>query len=112
MLYQTLSLIFAQLTHANINVHRLLDQILSYVIITPNMHKVHHHYSQPYTDSNYGNILAVWDRFFGTFKEVNETKSLKYGIDTHMEPKENNNLSRLLLMPFTKYEDKEGSKWR
>jgi sterol desaturase/sphingolipid hydroxylase (fatty acid hydroxylase superfamily) len=43
------------------------DTIMSYLIVSPDMHKVHHHYKLPYTDSNYGNIFSVWDRLFGTF---------------------------------------------
>jgi hypothetical protein len=70
---------------------------------TPNMHKVHHHYQQPLTDSNYGNIFAFWDRLFGTYRKVEDTKSLTYGIDTHIEAEENNNLSNLLLIPFQPY---------
>jgi sterol desaturase/sphingolipid hydroxylase (fatty acid hydroxylase superfamily) len=38
---------------------------MSYLIVSPDMHKVHHHYKLPYTDSNYGNIFSVWDRLSG-----------------------------------------------
>jgi sterol desaturase/sphingolipid hydroxylase (fatty acid hydroxylase superfamily) len=65
------------------------------------MHKVHHHYVLPYTDSNYGNIFSIWDRLFGTFKTL-DRENLIYGVDTHMEPEENNKLSNLLTIPFQK----------
>lgn len=103
MLYQSLSVLFAHLTHANINIPKKIDQTLSYLFVTPNMHKVHHHYAQPLTDTNYGNIFAVWDRIFGTFAQVNDVKNLTYGIDTHMDPKENQNLPNLLKIPFQPY---------
>ena len=103
MLYQTLSVLFAHLTHANINVPRRVDQLLSYVLVTPHMHKVHHHYQQPLTDTNFGNIFSVWDRLFGTFMYVPDTQSLIYGIDTHMDAKENNHLGDLLVAPFRKH---------
>jgi sterol desaturase/sphingolipid hydroxylase (fatty acid hydroxylase superfamily) len=55
-LYQTLSVIATQFNHANIVMPKW-DTILSYFIVSPDMHKVHHHYKLPYTDSNYGNIF-------------------------------------------------------
>jgi sterol desaturase/sphingolipid hydroxylase (fatty acid hydroxylase superfamily) len=101
-LYQTLSVVSTQFTHANISLPKKLDTFLSYFIVSPDMHKVHHHYVLPYTDSNYGNIFSVWDRLFGTFKTLDRDK-LVYGVDTHMKPEENNKLWNLLSIPFQKY---------
>ena len=111
MLYQSISVLFAHITHANINMPRRVDQLLSIVLVTPNMHKVHHHYTQPFTDTNYGNIFSFWDRIFGTFAQVNQTSDLTYGIDTHMEPNENARLRNLLAIPFQKYRPPKGSKF-
>jgi len=111
MLYQSLSVLFAHITHANINMPKTLDRILSRVLVTPNMHKVHHHYTQPLTDTNYGNIFSIWDRIFGTFAQVEETVKLKYGIDTHMAPDENGRLGNLLAVPFQNYRAPQGSKF-
>lgn len=103
MLYQSLSVLFAHLTHANIRMPKRIDRALSYVFVTPYMHKVHHHFQQPLTDTNYGNIFSVWDRIFGTFAEVERTESLVYGVDTHMSPEENDKMSNLLRIPFQPY---------
>ncbi|MCG8605806.1 sterol desaturase family protein [bacterium] len=111
MLYQTLSAFFAQITHANIKTPAKIDRLLSFFIVTPNMHKVHHHYVQPLTDTNYGNIFAIWDRLFGTFAEVEDTKSLHYGIDTHMKTEEHSDLKNLLNIPFQKYRAPQASKF-
>ena len=100
-LYQTLSVVATQFTHANISLPKKIDAILSYFIVSPDMHKIHHHYKLPYTDSNYGNIFSVWDRLFGTFLYMNSEKVV-YGIDTHMQPIENNRLHNLLKIPFQK----------
>ncbi|WP_421872695.1 sterol desaturase family protein [Marinoscillum sp.] len=108
MLYQSLSVLFAHITHANINMPPKMDRALSFVFVTPNMHKVHHHYTQPLTDTNYGNIFSIWDRIFGTFASVEDTSSLKYGIDTHMDPAENDRLGNLLGIPFQPYRTPEG----
>lgn len=100
-MYQSLSVVFSQFNHANIRLPKKMDKVLSYVIVSPDMHKIHHHYKLPYTDSNYGNIFSVWDRLFGTFSYM-ERESIIYGIDTHMLGIENNRLSNLLKIPFQK----------
>ncbi|WP_286970335.1 sterol desaturase family protein [Flavobacterium sp. UBA4854] len=100
-LYQSLSVIASQFNHANISLPDKLDIFLSYFIVSPNMHKVHHHYVLPYTDSNYGNIFSIWDRLFGTFTYLPKDQ-LIYGVDTHMLPEENNELKNLLKIPFQK----------
>ena len=100
-LYQSLSVIASQFNHANISLPNKLDVFLSYFIVSPNMHKVHHHYILPYTDSNYGNIFSVWDRLFGTFSTLSEEEII-YGVDTHMAPEEHNKLKNLLQIPFQK----------
>lgn len=100
-LYQSLSVVASQFNHANISLPNKLDVFLSYFIVSPNMHKVHHHYVLPYTDSNYGNIFSVWDRLFGTFTTLPKDQ-LIYGVDTHMKREENNELKNLLQIPFQK----------
>lgn len=100
-LYQSLSVVSSQFNHANISLPDKLDLFLSYFIVSPNMHKVHHHYVLPYTDSNYGNIFSVWDRLFGTFTSLPKEEII-YGVDTHMLPEENNKLKNLLQIPFQK----------
>jgi sterol desaturase/sphingolipid hydroxylase (fatty acid hydroxylase superfamily) len=94
-LYQTLSVIATQFNHANIALPKKWDTIMSYLIVSPDMHKVHHHYKLPYTDSNYGNIFSVWDRLFGTFRTLPK-EEIVYGIDTHMRIEEHNELKNLL----------------
>lgn len=111
MFYQSLSVLFAHITHANINMPKGVDKALSYVFVTPNMHKVHHHYMQPLSDTNYGNIFSIWDRIFGTFASVENTTDLTYGIDTHMDAEENESLGNLLKIPFQPYRTPEGTKF-
>mgnify|MGYP000949074304 FL=1 len=78
-----------------------VDVFLSYFIVSPDMHKVHHHYVMPFTDSNYGNIFSIWDRIFGTFSTLKRDE-IVYGIDTHMEMEKNNTIGNLLKIPFQK----------
>src|SRR5690606_16112936 len=100
--YQSLSVLLSQFNHANIQLPEKLDRIVSLLIVTPNMHHVHHHYRQPYTDTNYGNIFSIWDRLFGTYIQLDQSR-LIYGIDTHLDEKENSNVGNLMRIPFQKF---------
>ena len=102
MLYQSLSLVSTQFNHANIRLPRRVDRVLSWVIVSPDMHKVHHHYVLPYTDSNYGNIFSIWDRLLGTYREL-DREAIVYGVDTFPDRKENGSVWGLLRQPFHKY---------
>ena len=103
MLYQSMSLVATQFTHANIKLPKKVDKALSYILVSPDMHKVHHHYVLPYTDSNYGNIFSVWDRLFGTYMFIDREK-LIYGVDVFPDEKKNSNIIELLKQPFQKYQ--------
>lgn len=100
--YQSLSVALSQFNHANIRLPKWIDKFVSWFIVTPNMHHVHHHHQQPYTDTNYGNIFSFWDRLFGTFAVVDQ-EQLVYGVDTHMKQEENDRLKNLINIPFQKY---------
>lgn len=101
-LYQSLSVVFTQFNHSNIVLPHTLDAVLNKIVCTPNMHHIHHHYRQPYSDTNYGNIFSIWDRVFSTYVEVDNNK-LKYGLDTHMDVKDAEYIPTLLMSPFRKY---------
>lgn len=101
-MYQTASVVLTQFNHANISMPEWLDQALRTVICTPNMHRVHHHYRQPYSDTNYGNIFSFWDRVFGTYIVVDNTK-LVYGVDTYMRKEEHSSINKMLKLPFEQY---------
>lgn len=85
MLYQTISAFMSQFNHANIHLPHWLDKGLSWIIVSPDMHKVHHSRHQPETDSNYANIFSIWDRLFGTFVTVKDTASISYGLDEYQD---------------------------
>ena len=103
MIYQSMSLIFTQFNHANIKIPKSVDKLLSYVIVSPDMHKVHHHNLLPYTDANYGNIFSIWDRLLGTYMHLDREK-IVYGVDTFPDEKTNSSLKELLKQPFQKYQ--------
>lgn len=88
--------------HSNFRLPKKLDKYAGLIFITPNLHHVHHHYQQPYTDSNYGDILSIWDRFFGTFRRLNTHETI-FGIDSYMDTKESSNFKNLIHIPFGEY---------
>lgn len=102
MLYQSLSLIATQFNHANIKLPKKLDLYLSYLLVSPDMHKTHHHYRLPYTDANFGNIFSIWDRLFGTYLPFDREK-LVYGVDVFYDEVANGKIDILLKQPFQPY---------
>lgn len=101
MIYQTLLVLSTQFTHANIRLPNGVDKVLSFILVSPNMHKVHHHWKQPYTDTNYGAVLAIWDRLFGTFAKL-DAGQIRYGLDRYYPNEQDENFTLLLRKPFQK----------
>ena len=101
MIYQTLLVLATAFTHANISLPKPVDKIISYILVSPNMHKVHHHWKQPYTDSNYGGVFSIWDRLFGTYKTL-DPKEIRYGLDRYYPNEKDEDLVALLKKPFQK----------
>lgn len=99
MIFQTALVLAVQFTHANIHLPKKLDAALSYFLVSPNMHKVHHHWQQPYTDSNYGAVLSIWDRMFGTFMKL-DAKDIRYGLDRYYPNEHDEHFGKLLKAPF------------
>jgi sterol desaturase/sphingolipid hydroxylase (fatty acid hydroxylase superfamily) len=104
MIYQTVLTVFTGVTHANISLPKKFDWLISFVLVSPNMHKVHHHWKQPYTDSNYGAVFSIWDRLLGTFKTL-DPKEIRYGLDRYYSNEKDEDIVALLKKPFQKLEE-------
>jgi sterol desaturase/sphingolipid hydroxylase (fatty acid hydroxylase superfamily) len=98
LFYRIVTVFFTYLTHANIMVPIWLDKPLSYVFVTPNMHKFHHHFERPWTDTNFGNIFSVWDRLFGTLV-YDDPGRIRYGLDV-LEDHKDEDVVYQLKVPF------------
>jgi sterol desaturase/sphingolipid hydroxylase (fatty acid hydroxylase superfamily) len=98
--YRICTVFFTYFTHANISLPIWIDKPLSYIFITPNVHKFHHHFERPWTDTNFGNIFSIWDRLFGTFV-YDDPKKIKYGLDV-LDSKKDENVGYQLGLPFSK----------
>lgn len=98
-LYRACSALSALLEHANIRLPRRLDSLLSLVVVSPNMHKVHHSRTETLTNTNYGNILAIFDRLFATFTPAERGLDIVYGLDG-FDDASTQTTSGLLALPF------------
>ncbi|MEP0984417.1 sterol desaturase family protein [Ekhidna sp.] len=98
--YRICTIFFTYFSHANIILPKWLDKPLSYIFITPNVHKFHHHFERPWTDTNFGNIFSIWDRVFGTFV-YDDPRKIKYGLDVTDESKDEN-IGYQLGLPLNK----------
>ncbi len=67
IIFEILLVSSAMFNHANLKIPRILDTYISFLLVTPEFHQVHHSVIQKQTDSNYGFFLSVWDRLFGTY---------------------------------------------
>ena len=85
-LYRALSAANAVLEHSNLRVPRRLDSALSLLVVTPNAHKVHHSRRTLETDTNFGNLLSLFDRAAGVFTPSERGLAIEYGLDGFDEP--------------------------
>jgi sterol desaturase/sphingolipid hydroxylase (fatty acid hydroxylase superfamily) len=92
----------AMFNHGNIRLPAELDRVLRWVIVTPDMHRVHHSVEEEETNSNFGFNLPWWDRLFGTYLEQPRAGQLgmTIGIHGHTDLREVASLDGMLLMPF------------
>jgi sterol desaturase/sphingolipid hydroxylase (fatty acid hydroxylase superfamily) len=80
LVYDTLVVAVTMLHHANVTLGRL-DGPLSWLIVTPNLHKVHHSRLRPETDSNYATVLSVWDRIAWSRRVRPDPGGIVFGLD-------------------------------
>ena len=98
ILYRTLTIFFTYFNHANIQLPSLINKALAVIFITPDIHKIHHHYKQPWTDRNFGNIFSFWDRLFNTLEKAPATE-VQYGLDS-LDDRFKDSPMSLLLLPW------------
>lgn len=80
VLYETVMFAVVQFHHANVGLSEKYDRWLRIIIVTPNMHRVHHSRWQPETDSNYSSLFSFWDRLARTFRINPKPETIKLGL--------------------------------
>jgi len=103
VIFEVLLNAMAMFNHSNVQLPLVLDGVLRRVIVTPDMHRVHHSHLANETNSNFGFNLSVWDYLFGTYlaQPAAGHAGMVIGIDTFRDPAQCVKLSGILLMPFT-----------
>ncbi len=92
----------AMFNHSNVKLPLALDRGLRLLLVTPDMHRVHHSVLRHETDSNYGFALSCWDRLFGTYvpQPRDGHQNMIIGLDAYQDPATSRRLDRMLTMPF------------
>ncbi|MES2958938.1 MAG: exosortase [Pseudomonadota bacterium] len=80
-LYVLVASVISFVTHANLRLPPALDRVLSLVVVTPAVHAVHHSALRSETNSNFGAVLTLWDRCFGTWSDPSRTDIAHFGLE-------------------------------
>lgn len=88
--------------HANVSLPPAVDRVVRYLLVTPDMHRVHHSTIKRETDSNYGFNLSIWDRVFRTYIDQPEMghDKMTIGITEFRDAKQVDQLPGMLALPF------------
>jgi len=101
ILFEVVLNVTSMFNHSNVSMPAWLDRVLRVIVVTPDMHRVHHSILRRETDSNFGFNLPWWDHLFGTYRPQPEAGhiAMTIGLPIFRDPKELR-LDRLLTQPF------------
>src|SRR5215467_5034842 len=101
LIFEVLLNATSMFNHGNVRVSSGLDRTLRWIIVTPDMHRVHHSVLSRETNSNFGFNLPWWDRLFGTYRAQPAAghANMTIGIEQFRDPRELG-LDRMLLQPL------------
>ncbi len=102
LIFEVLLNATSMFNHSNVRVPAKLEPVLRWIIVTPDMHRIHHSWDQPETDSNFGFNLPWWDRLLGTYRAWPKGghEGMVLGLERFRE-RTWLRLDKLLLLPFT-----------
>lgn len=102
ILFEVLLNAMAMFNHANVRLPELLDRALRWLVVTPDMHRVHHSVQDDEANANFGFNLSWWDRLFGTYRDQPRGghQGMTIGIREHRDQREVVWLPGLLTLPF------------
>ena len=92
----------AMFNHGNVRLPLGLDRVLRFIVVTPDMHRVHHSVEDNEANSNFGFNLSIWDRLFGTYIDQPRDghEGMTIGIHQYREPRQVSWLPGMLALPF------------
>ena len=88
--------------HGNVRLPKSVDRLLRWLVVTPDMHRVHHSTLPKETHSNFGFNLPWWDRLFGTYRAQPQAghHNMAIGVAAFTNPNITQSLPALMLLPF------------
>ena len=92
----------AMFNHSNLALPRWLDNAVRKVLVTPDMHRVHHSVNRAEHDSNYGFSLSIWDKLFGTYIAEPKAGHEKMEVGLQWQDDRPSKLGWSLVLPFTR----------
>lgn len=101
VLAATLDFAFSLFNHGNVALPQSVERTLRFLLVTPDMHRVHHSVIRSESDRNFGNVFPWWDRLFATYQSApaGDHRGMDLGLDEARSPAEVT-LAKLLLLPF------------
>ncbi len=102
LIFEVLLNASSMFNHGNIHLPAGMDRLLRRVLVTPDMHRVHHSVEDDEANSNFGFALSWWDRLFGTYREQPRAghRDMALGIRGWRNPQDVDRLPGMLSLPF------------
>ena len=102
VLFEVLLNATSMFNHSNVRIPPALEPALRWLVVTPDMHRVHHSIERDETNSNFGFNLSIWDRLFGTYRAQPRAghQAMTIGIPDFRDAAECNSITGMLAIPF------------
>jgi sterol desaturase/sphingolipid hydroxylase (fatty acid hydroxylase superfamily) len=102
VLFEVLLNATSMFNHANVRIPARVEPLLRWLVVTPDMHRVHHSIERDETNSNFGFNLPIWDRLFGTYRAQPRAghEAMTLGIADFRDTAECSTLAGMLAIPF------------
>ena len=101
LIFEVLLNATSMFNHSNVRIPARIDRVLRWLVVTPDMHRIHHSILSRETNSNFGFNLPWWDHLLGTYRAQPEAghDGMTIGIEQFRDPRELG-LDRMLIQPF------------
>lgn len=87
--------------HSNISLPNNIDKLIRLIIVSPNMHRVHHSMAINELNTNFGNIFSFWDKLFKTYHEKKDIEKIQFGVK-ELDKSSYETFRGILMTPFQK----------
>ncbi len=102
LMFEVILNAMSMFNHGNVKLPAFLDRNLRLLIVTPDMHRIHHSVEEDESNQNFGFNLSLWDRFFGTYRKQPRAghEEMVVGIQNYRGLRDVTSIQGLLLLPF------------